>query len=206
MARVIHADLIGAARQCVEGGIELDAREAEDDLHAVSMQCVDQEVGAGDGGARRCHWSIVDLSGIDVRCVAIGLCETVSQHSSYYVKVLDQPKGGFTVQVPENVTGVRRRRGRAVQPDGLGQIVDRINGLVSRNRELETENQRLQKMLEEIRGMLNVTDGRAVASAARRRRKSPSPEVLEKRREALAKARAVRLAKIRAQREEAPPA
>jgi hypothetical protein len=105
--------------------------------------------------------------------------------------------------VPENVTGVRRRRSRIAQPDGLGQIVDRINGLVARNRQLETENQRLQRMLEEIRGVLDVTDGRAVPSAPRRRRKSPSPEVLEKRREALAKARAVRLAKIRAQKQEA---
>ena len=106
--------------------------------------------------------------------------------------------------MPENVTGVRRRRSRTSQPDGLGQIVDRINVLVARNRQLETENQRLQRMLEEIRGVLDVTDGRAVLpTGPRRRRKSPSPEVLEKRREALAKARAVRLAKIRAQKQEA---
>jgi hypothetical protein len=57
-------------------------------------------------------------------------------------------------------------------------------------------------MLEEIRGTLNVTDGRAPTTAPKRRRKSPSPEVLEKRREALAKARAVRLSRIRAQKEE----
>ncbi|HKA09446.1 MAG TPA: hypothetical protein VKI99_03150 [Candidatus Dormibacteraeota bacterium] len=104
--------------------------------------------------------------------------------------------------MPENVTGVRRRRSRNAQADGLGQIVDRINVLVARNRQLETENQRLQRMLEEIRGVLDVTDGRPAPPAPKRRRKSPSPEVLEKRREALAKARAVRLAKIRAQREE----
>ena len=102
--------------------------------------------------------------------------------------------------MPDSVTGVRRRRTRSSQTDGLGQIVDRINGLVSRNRLLEEENQRLQRMLEEIRGMLNVTDGRVVATAPKKRRRSPSPEVLEKRREALAKARAVRLAKIKAAR------
>lgn len=100
--------------------------------------------------------------------------------------------------MPDNASGVRRRRSRSLQADGLAQIVDRINGLVARNRQLESENQRLQSMLEEIRGVLNVTDGRTAATAPRRRRKSPSPEVLEKRREALAKARAVRLAKIRA--------
>lgn len=105
--------------------------------------------------------------------------------------------------MPDNVTGIRRRRSRIAQPDGLGQIVDRINGLVARNRQLENENQRLQRMLEEIRGVLDVTDGRAAPTTPRRRRKSPSPEVLEKRREALAKARAVRLAKIKAQKQEA---
>lgn len=105
--------------------------------------------------------------------------------------------------MPENVTGVRRRRSRTIQPDGLGQIVERINGLVARNRQLESENHRLQKMLEEIRGVLNVTDGRVTVTTAKRRRKSPTPEVLEKRREALAKARAVRLARIKAQKETA---
>ena len=104
--------------------------------------------------------------------------------------------------MPDNASGVRRRRSRSLPADGLTQIVDRINGLVARNRQLESENQRLQSMLEEIRGVLNVTDGRTAAAAPRRRRKSPSPEVLEKMREALAKARAVRLAKIRASKGE----
>ncbi len=90
-----------------------------------------------------------------------------------------------------------------MQHDGLGQIVERINGLVARNRQLETENHQLQKMLEEIRAVLNVSDGRVAVAVAKRRRKSPSPEVLQKRREALAKARAVRLARIKAQKDEA---
>ncbi len=134
---------------------------------------------------------VLQLSSVKPGFTARLLCEGSSR-----------TKGGMTVQVPENVTGLRRRRGRAPQPDGLSQIVDRINGLVSRNRQLETENQRLQRMLEEIRGTLNVTDGRVPATAPKRRRKSPSPEVLEKRREALAKARAVRLSRIRAQKQE----
>lgn len=71
MACVIHADLIDAACQRIEDGVQLDARQSKDNLDAVCVERVDKQVGAGDGGALGCHRSIVDAGDVDVHRVAV---------------------------------------------------------------------------------------------------------------------------------------
>jgi len=98
------------------------------------------------------------------------------------------------------------------------RLLDGVRGLVERNALLEAENRRLRSLLDEISKSLRISPAAAgtaatvVGEAPRRRgrpRKNPDapvrvrrkitdPEVLEKRRSALAKARAVRAERIAA--------
>ena len=98
------------------------------------------------------------------------------------------------------------------------RLLDGVRGLVERNALLEAENRRLRTLLDEISKSLRISPAPAVAAAAlagdapRRRgrprkdpdapvkvrRKITDPEVLEKRRAALSKARAVRAERLAA--------
>ena len=126
--------------------------------------------------------------------------------------------------------GSKNRVPHVARSDSDRGLLDGVRGLVERNAELEAENRRLRQLLDEISRSLKVQPsaaklesprrgrppGAAVADAAetpRRRgrprkaetptkvrRKITDPEVLEKRRAALTKARAVRAERLAAAR------
>jgi len=116
------------------------------------------------------------------------------------------------------ITGRGRRRtsrsGGDSRPivDQIGQIVAANETLQRENRDLAAENERLRRQLGEIGTALGrLTGGRrgrggrraeAVEAAPPRRARRPitDPEVLEKRRQALAKARAARAERLAAAR------
>jgi hypothetical protein len=126
--------------------------------------------------------------------------------------------------------GSKNRTPRAPRADADRGLLDGVRGLVERNAELEAENRRLRQLLDEISRSLKVQPAAPAATATRRgrraqvasvtegetprrrgrprksaaparvRRKITDPEVLEKRRSALAKARAVRAERLAAAR------
>ena len=112
--------------------------------------------------------------------------------------------------------GSRNKTPRATRVDTDRRLVDGVRGLVGRVAELEAENARLRQLLDEISRSLRAPAATAPAAGAterrrgrprknpeapvRRRRKITDPEVLEKRRNALAKARAVRAERLAAAR------
>ena len=115
----------------------------------------------------------------------------------------------------------RPRKTTSAPADSDRRLLDGVRGLVERNAVLEAENQRLRTLLDEISRSLRIkSTATPVAPAiegadaprrrgrprknpeapARVRRKITDPEVLEKRRSALAKARAVRAERLAAAR------
>ncbi|MFN2465460.1 MAG: hypothetical protein ABR598_04250 [Candidatus Dormibacteria bacterium] len=124
--------------------------------------------------------------------------------------------------------GSRTRKPRAGVTEADRSLLAGVRGLVERVAELETENRRLRQLLDEISQSLQSPSGASSADAPRRRgrppkvqttgaedrprrgrpRKTPGtpkvrrkitdPVVLEKRRAALAKARAVRAERLAA--------
>ena len=113
----------------------------------------------------------------------------------------------------------RKTTGPAAESDR--HLLDGVRGLVERNAVLEAENRRLRGLLDEISKSLRTTPAVAAAPAAegdaaaprrrgrprknpeapvRERRKITDPEVLEKRRAALTRARAVRAERLAAAR------
>ncbi|MEA2682238.1 MAG: hypothetical protein QOK05_566 [Chloroflexota bacterium] len=110
-----------------------------------------------------------------------------------------------------------RPRRTAVSADTDRRLLQGVRGLVERNAELEAENRRLRQLVDDISRSLNVRADRPApvdGTAPRRRgrpRKNPEapvrerkkitdPAVLEKRRQALTKARAVRQERLAAAR------
>lgn len=108
-----------------------------------------------------------------------------------------------------------RRSTSAGDPDR--GVVSSVRALVQRNAELEAENRRLRQLIDQVSRSLKGTSERPGVGGAdtprrrgrprknpeapvRERRKITDPEVLEKRRQALAKARAVRAERLAAAR------
>jgi hypothetical protein len=104
---------------------------------------------------------------------------------------------------------------RTAGPAEHRRLLDDVRGMVERNSLLEAENKRLRQLLDEISSSLKVPvqvvtstilgEGpgrrgrrRSLNVIARPRRKITDPELLEKRRQALAKARAVRAERLAA--------
>jgi len=134
------------------------------------------------------------------------------------------PRG--TSAVSTNIRGRRRNaRGRS----DTGAVVAQITQLVAanetlqrENRELTEQNQRLRNELLEIgsalgrlsapgrggrarRGAIELVSSTAEPKARRQRKPITDPDALERRRQALAKARAVRSEKLAAARSAATP-
>lgn len=125
--------------------------------------------------------------------------------------------------------GSKNRRPTAATADKDSGLLEGVRGLVERNAQLEAENRRLRLLLDEISRSLKVQPGSPPGDTPRRRgrpprvvepgadaprrgrprksltppkvrRKITDPVVLEKRRAALAKARAVRAERLAAAR------
>lgn len=126
--------------------------------------------------------------------------------------------------------GSKNRTARADASDSDRGLLNGVRGLVERNAELEAENRRLRQLLDEISRSLKVQPAAAPGEAPRRRgrppkvvdasvdpprrrgrprksdaalkvrRKITDPVVLEQRRAALTKARAVRAERLAAAR------
>ena len=116
--------------------------------------------------------------------------------------------------------GSKTRQPRVTTAETDSGLLTGIRGLVERNAELEAENRRLRQLIDEISRSLRLKPATAIATttatataprrrgrppkvvdaAVRVRRKITDPVVLEKRRAALAKARAVRAERLAAAR------
>ena len=127
-----------------------------------------------------------------------------------------RPRGSAT-----RVAAARRSRRSVVTPNGgdsANVLMQSVQKLVSENQALVRENDRLKAVLSRIVGLAGETSGAAPSSTVRPRgRRSPAsstadagsggakrtrrpitdPVALQRRRDALAKARAVRAAKLR---------
>lgn len=113
----------------------------------------------------------------------------------------------------------RPRKASGAPADTDRRLLDGVRGLVERNAVLEAENKRLRGLLDEISRSLRISTPAVAAATSgtdtprrrgrprknpeapvRVRRKITDPAVLEKRRAALAKARAVRAERLAAAR------
>jgi hypothetical protein len=113
----------------------------------------------------------------------------------------------------------RPRKNPAAPAESDRRLLDGVRGLVERNSLLEAENRRLRELLDQISRSLRAPSaaggapgpagdaprrrGRPPKTPAptRPRRKITDPEILEKRRAALTKARAVRAERLAAARD-----
>ena len=134
-------------------------------------------------------------------------------------KTRGRPRGSV------NRTSPVRRARRASAPQSRGSdsasaLLQSVQRLVSENQGLVKENERLKALLARISGLAGETGGAAAAPTRRRRRSSASaaaesaapaktrrtrrpitdPVALQRRRDALAKARAVRAERLRSSR------